>query len=103
MHMGLFQTTDLRKHLRRGSVWTGLRRPEEDQASKTLAELERQLLQSIDRLDWGESMDGNLFSKHTLPKLSRLTCNQKVAYYRRTWMRCSKLWPMKAVESCSMS
>jgi hypothetical protein len=48
--MGLFQTTDLRKHLRRGSVWTGLRRPKEDQASKTLTELERQLLQSIDRL-----------------------------------------------------
>ena len=54
---GLYQTAS-------EVVRAGLRRLKEDQAArlpqapKTLAELETQLLQSIDRLDRGEGVDG---------------------------------------------
>ena len=55
---GLYQTAS-------EVVRAGLRRLKEDQtaclpqAPRTLAELETQLLQSIDRLDRGEGIDGN--------------------------------------------
>ncbi len=60
---GLYQTAS-------EVVRAGLRRLKEDQAGrlpqapKTLEELEKQLLQSIDRLDSGKGVDGNeVFSR----------------------------------------
>jgi len=60
---GLYQTAS-------EVVRAGLRRLKEDQAArlpqapKTLEELETQLLQSLDRLDRGESIDGEqVFSR----------------------------------------
>ena len=54
---GLYQTASevIRAGLRRLKEDQGARRP---QAPKTLEELETQLLQSIERLDRGEGVDG---------------------------------------------
>jgi len=71
---GLYQTAS-------EVVRAGLRRLKEDQtarlpqAPKTLEELEMQLLQSIDRLDRGEGVDGEAVFRHLRKRIKQSRAN----------------------------